>query len=1024
MIRICLLLAALASLASAASAPSVPPPPSIATVTERFADASAAPTAPAAWRDGRFDLAPGDTVVFIGQENLVRESRGGELEARLAAGFPAAAPRFRSMAWEGDTVYEQWRDLNFGDWRAQLDAVGATVIVAQFGQVEAFDGPGRLAEFTTAYHHLLDQVAAGRRLVLLTPIAFEDPLAPRAPRLSTRNGDLALYAEAVRGIARTRGALVVDCTAVGARQPGGLRATDDGMHLTDAGRQQVADLVAAQLGCAVGEPEMLTALRNAIVEKNHLFFDCWRPANWNFVYGDRISQAFAKPAGNGPSLREVFEQQKPMIAAWDARIQAIAHQSPLPSAPAALALPGTDDVVPTPEQEQAAFTLAPGWSISLIASEADGVSKPTQISWDERGRLFVACSPTYPHTIPGVRPADYILALDHQGADGRFASIQRYAEGLTMVMGLEPGDGGMYVCDFDHLMHFRDPDGTGHATERSVVMGGFGIGDTHQLINSVRHGPDGCLWFTQGLHNIGRVETPWGLKRLDQAGVWRFDPKTLKLESFFNHAKAGANCWGVTVDDYGQVFHKTGDRPEGYWSVPGLVPLADPDEYHGIGSLFQSDRKTTALEFIGSAAMPDDLQGVAVLGGFFGNTIELHRLRDDGAGFASTQMPKLLRSSDPCFRPVDVRNGPDGALYVADWCTPVIGHYQASFADPKRDRRHGRIWRIARTDRPLVTPPQLAGLPPAALLGQLGSSERWVRMQVHRLLADGPRAAVLAATDAWVGTLPAGADADRLRFEALEVYVAHGEPRPALLATLLSAPDARLRAYAMRVVGTWSGQLAEPLALLATGVADANPRVRLEAIVACSRVDSPDAVAVAVRALAQPRDRFIDYALKGSVRALKPLWQAQLAQLTFADDAQAGYVRTLAAAVAVQAHPGKQIYDSLCLTCHQADAKGLPNIYPPLAGSPFVAGEPSVLIRIITHGLSGPLVVNGQTFGQQIPLPMPPMGLDDHQAANVLSYVRSMFGNHAPAVTADEVHAVRATISGRQQPWTPGELAP
>ncbi len=219
----------------------------------------------------------------------------------------------------------------------------------------------------------------------------------------------------------------------------------------------------------------------------------------------------------------------------------------------------------------------------------------------------------------------------------------------------------------------------------------------------------------------------------------------------------------------------------------------------------RSDRKTTALEFIGTAAMPGDLQGVAVLGGFFGNTIELHRLRDDGAGFASTQLPKLLRSSDPCFRPVDVRGGPDGALYVADWCTPVIGHYQAGFADPKRDRRHGRIWRLARTDGAVVQPPALAGAPAAELLAALASPERWVRAQAHRLLADLPGAPALAATDAFVGLLPAGAAGDRLRYEALNVYLAHGTPRPELLAALLGCGDARLRAYATRAVGELGG---------------------------------------------------------------------------------------------------------------------------------------------------------------------------------------------------------------------------
>ena len=93
---------------------------------------------------GKFAIADDEVVVFIGQENLVREQKSGVMESMLASGFAAYKPRFRFMAWEADTVYEQWREVNFGDWPAQLHAAGATMLVVQFGQMESLDGPGRL----------------------------------------------------------------------------------------------------------------------------------------------------------------------------------------------------------------------------------------------------------------------------------------------------------------------------------------------------------------------------------------------------------------------------------------------------------------------------------------------------------------------------------------------------------------------------------------------------------------------------------------------------------------------------------------------------------------------------------------------------------------------------------------------------------------------------------------------------------------------------------------------------------------
>lgn len=981
-------------------------------VLNRFGKPDSTWTPPAAFKNGKFDLLPDETVVFIGQENLVREAKAGEIEARLTAAYAQRNPHFRSMAWEADTVHEQWRDLNFGPWKGQLESVGATTLILQFGQAEALSGASGLAKFKADYHRLLDELARHTpRIVLLSPCAFM--ASDRLPVLTTpeRRQDLADYVDAVADIAKQRGLPFVDLSKV-TRE---LRSTD-GLHLSAEGLSVVGVECAKVLGAAAS-PEVIYRLRLAIVEKNRLWADCWRPANWSFVYGDRISQNYGKGFGPTPSLKENFEAYKPLVAEWDRHILALARgeQSVAP-APQAGPVVSTEKVM-TAAEELATFKVADGFEVNLFADESLGVAKPTQMAWDAKGRLYICCSPTYPQAVPGVKPRDFILRLEDTDGDGKADKAVRFAEGLTMVQGVEPltdeaGNTSILVCDFDRLLLLTDKDGDGKADETTVLMSGFGVGDTHQLLNSICHGPDGTLWMSQGLHAITRVETPYGIVSLPKSGLMRYDFKTQRLQPFFQYGKAGHNCWGVAFDDFFQPFHKSGDRVAGYYSLPGLGAIETPDEYAGTHSLFDSPLKSNSIDIIGTKAMPAELQGAALIGGYYGNTLDLHRFVDDGSGFKTERIVSPIISSSKAFRPVDVSVGPDGALYACDWFNAVIGHYQASYADPRRDRSHGRIWRITAKGLPTVKQPDLGSMTEGDLFAQLGSPERWTRYQTRRILFHRPTEKVVAAADAFL----AKDRPDAQFLEVMGVLQSHDAIRPGVLDHLQGSTDFRIRSYAARVVGEWSTQLPDTQSRLAKAVTDAHPRVRLEAVVALSHVGGQSSLRTALMALEKPTDKFLDYALRQTVRHLLPTAGKITLELPAP---QAAYLKKVAASGPVVVSPGQAIYEGLCLNCHQAAGQGLAGVYPPLAKSEWVAGDPQTLIRITMHGLAGPTKVQGKEYGL---VPMPPMGLDDQQLADVLTYVRNAFGNKAPAVKPDEVKTVREATKGRTAPWTAAEL--
>ncbi len=871
--------------------------------TARFADPQPAPPREP-FKDGKFEIRPGEVIVFTGGTNMVRLVEHGWFEASLALAAKEQKPHFRNMAWDGDTVYEQWRDINFGSWKEQLDAVNATCVFLWFGQMEALDEARDDAAFEKACAKLLDEFkAVTPRLVVITPMQFDhqggpDFLKGLPPDNTPKNERLLHLGAIMKALALERGAIVLDWPALEHAYETGnsYSRTDNGVHISD---QAIRNAYLAMLTTALGLPVQevsddfndYTPALAGVRAKNRLWHDCWKTMNWAFAYSDRTEQPFGKGIGAHPPMAKELEKYKTLLREADERIHlaALGYNPKEPNAGRrSVVLPPADPANPValplkkhilPEEEAHTFKVRDGFEINLFASEADGLVKPLSMRWDHKGRLWAACSPSYPQLVPGEPHGDYILVCEDTDGDGRADKFDKVAEGLTMPMGIDFIQHGVYVCESTQLVHYS-LSGTGKAWGRRVILSGFGTGDSHQMINSLRWGPDGCLWFSQGLHIFSRIETPHGIVQFDRAGIWRFDPRTWKLQGFFGNAAAGANCWGVTFNDWGQVFHCAADNTPGFYTTPGLGTWPNPPPYYNIGALAVSPVKGMCLEYINSTHLPPDLQGVLCKPVYFANQLLLYKLVEDGSGFKTEDLGPLLTSSSNAFRPLGVQTGPDGALYICDWYNPVIGHYQASYRDPNRDKIHGRIWRVSAKDRALVERPELEKMDTSQLVDQLRSPERWVRDQARRLL--------IARDDSAQLTSEAALQPDAtsaLLYEILSVQTGRGSLSVALLRRCLNHEDARLRAFAVRL---WSlhasGQdhSESPdeeeyfIKLLANAVNDPHPRVRLEAAIAAGYFKSATALELALGVLDHPRDRFIDYALANTVRALKPYWSKPL----------------------------------------------------------------------------------------------------------------------------------------------------
>ena len=561
----------------------------------------------------------------------------------------------------------------------------------------------------------------------------------------------------------------------------------------------------------------------------------------------------------------------------------------------ALAQRGLKDIPdPDPAAELAAMQVAEGYEVNLFAADPL-ITKPLQMNFDPQGRLWVSSSSVYPQIKPGEVANDTVTILEDRDGDGRADAHTVFADGLLMPTAVLPGDGGAYVANSTEFLHLKDTDGDGKADTRRVVLSGFGKEDTHHIIHTFRFGPDARLYFNQSIYIHSHVETPHGVRRLNAGGIWRFAPESLTLDVF---ARGWVNPWGHAFDRWGRSLVTDGAGGEGInYGFPGAAyqTAAGTPRILKRG-MNPGSPKYCGLEMIDGRHLPDDAQGQLVTNDFRANRVCRFRLTDQGSGFASEKLADLIHSERVTFRPIDVKMGPDGAIYIADWYNPIIQHGEVDFRDERRDRTHGRIWRVTAKGRPTLPRIDFTKLSTPELLAQLKSRESYAREMAKRVLFTRGSQAVVPELTKWLASLDSlDPDFERLRLEALRLRQgldrgSQSDVDARLLKAVLASPDARARAAAARIVCDWADRLEAPVELLAPSVDDPSALVRLEGVRALATLGGKRAAELALHAVDYERDDALDYSVWLAARETKDAWLPAVLDGTFADDGHFGRV--------------------------------------------------------------------------------------------------------------------------------------
>ena len=689
----------------------------------------------------------------------------------------------------------------------------------------------------------------------------------------------------------------------------------------------------------------------------------------------------------------------------------------------------------SPQEAMRSFKLPPGFHVELVAAEPL-VEAPVAAQFDPDGKLYVLEMRAFMNN-PDGRGEDQstgrVSVLEDTDGDGRMDKRTTFIDGLVMPRAMALVRGGLLIGEPPQLWFYRDTDGDGHADEKVSVASDYGDRkNPEHTANGLVLDLDNWIY---NLYHTYRYR--W------MNGKWERQPIPNRVQ------------WGMSQDDFGRLYFTQnsdllrGDLYPSFYAggrastakIPFLNTMVATNQAVFPGRITPGVNRgyqTQVLRDDGRLAdftaacgtviyrgenFPDECRNDAFVCEPSANLIRRQHLIDRSGSVTSTNAygeQEFLTSTDERFRPVNLINGPDGALYVIDFARGIIQHriYMTSYLRSQVEHRGldkpldlGRIYRIVHKGRPLTKAPRLNQASLDDLVKQLEHPNGWWRDTAQRLLVDRgdvsrvPELERLAATAADL----------RTRIHALWTLDGLGKVSAPVVSQALRDPDAKVRLAGLR--------LAEPLLLSAS--AGTNSALRKQAVKLLGNGTTEVRVQAALTLGLLAWDPEVRLALQETYASSGSEFVRQAAALGLGllDPSLASMTSThrpkLPPEELKRYDAGKEMFAIACAACHQPHGLGQEGLAPPLAGSEWVAGSPARIVRVVLHGLRGPLTVKGQNYQ----LEMPPLGvLDDEQIANVITYIRHEWGHSFQSIDGAFVKQIRSSLSTREDAWTAPEL--